>query len=207
MHRCNSLCMFLLALVEEYRVTVKESHCILEDLEPDRTYSVWVMAVNCTGCSLPSEKAIFKTGMYIVWHLISVSFRFLVKFLSILLLKQIKLICLVHLVDSRQFTVFLLKDSSIIAPERKFGSIQIWRCLQSQVLHITNFSSEWAAVLQRSSGKSTLLLSATASPVENAESSCLVLPLCLPPKYIYVTLIKWLTLQGEACSTEVTCHV
>uniref|UniRef100_A0A8B9CZH9 Cardiomyopathy associated 5 n=1 Tax=Anser brachyrhynchus TaxID=132585 RepID=A0A8B9CZH9_9AVES len=50
------------ALVEEYRVTVKESHCILEDLEPDRTYSVWVMAVNCTGCSLPSEKAIFKTA-------------------------------------------------------------------------------------------------------------------------------------------------
>ncbi|NWU92891.1 CMYA5 protein, partial [Upupa epops] len=50
------------ALVEEYRVTVKESHCILEDLEPDRSYSVWVMAVNSTGCSLPSEKAIFKTA-------------------------------------------------------------------------------------------------------------------------------------------------
>ncbi|NXF54112.1 CMYA5 protein, partial [Oceanites oceanicus] len=49
-------------LVEEYRVTVKESHCILEDLEPDRWYSVWVMAVNGTGCSLPSEKAIFKTA-------------------------------------------------------------------------------------------------------------------------------------------------
>ncbi|NWH44082.1 CMYA5 protein, partial [Fregata magnificens] len=50
------------ALVEEHRVTVKESHCILEDLEPDRCYSVWVMAVNCTGCSLPSEKAIFITA-------------------------------------------------------------------------------------------------------------------------------------------------
>ncbi|NXR57905.1 CMYA5 protein, partial [Rhadina sibilatrix] len=50
------------ALVEEYRVTVKESHCVLEDLEPDRCYSVWVMAVNGTGCSLPSEKAIFKTA-------------------------------------------------------------------------------------------------------------------------------------------------
>ncbi|NXN95576.1 CMYA5 protein, partial [Rhinopomastus cyanomelas] len=50
------------ALVEEYRVTVKESHCILEDLEPDHSYSVWVMAVNGTGCSLPSEKAIFKTA-------------------------------------------------------------------------------------------------------------------------------------------------
>ncbi|NXU75091.1 CMYA5 protein, partial [Oreotrochilus melanogaster] len=50
------------ALVEEYRVTVKESHCILEDLEPDRCYSVWVMAVNGTGCSLPSEKMIFKTA-------------------------------------------------------------------------------------------------------------------------------------------------
>uniref|UniRef100_A0A669QG38 Cardiomyopathy-associated protein 5 n=1 Tax=Phasianus colchicus TaxID=9054 RepID=A0A669QG38_PHACC len=56
-------------------VTVKESHCILEDLEPDRCYSVWVMAVNCTGCSLPSEKAIFKTGMYIVLYLVTVSFR------------------------------------------------------------------------------------------------------------------------------------
>ncbi|NWX47859.1 CMYA5 protein, partial [Steatornis caripensis] len=50
------------ALVEEYRVTVKESHCILEDLEPGRCYSVWIMAVNSTGCSLPSEKAIFKTA-------------------------------------------------------------------------------------------------------------------------------------------------
>ncbi|NWZ67112.1 CMYA5 protein, partial [Acrocephalus arundinaceus] len=50
------------ALVEEYRVTVKESHCVLEDLEPDRCYSVWVMAVNGTGCSLPSEKATFKTA-------------------------------------------------------------------------------------------------------------------------------------------------
>ncbi|NXP82020.1 CMYA5 protein, partial [Ramphastos sulfuratus] len=50
------------ALVEEYRVTVKESHCILEDLEPDHCYSVWVMAVNGTGCGLPSEKAIFKTA-------------------------------------------------------------------------------------------------------------------------------------------------
>ncbi|NXI84660.1 CMYA5 protein, partial [Rhipidura dahli] len=50
------------ALVEEYRVTVKESHCILEDLEPDHCYSVWVMAVNGTGCSLPSEKATFKTA-------------------------------------------------------------------------------------------------------------------------------------------------
>ncbi|KAM8793341.1 uncharacterized protein ACNFOS_013292 [Eudromia elegans] len=50
------------ALVEEYRVMVKESHCLMEDLEPDRCYSVWVMAVNCTGCSLPSEKAIFKTA-------------------------------------------------------------------------------------------------------------------------------------------------
>ncbi|NWU85159.1 CMYA5 protein, partial [Onychorhynchus coronatus] len=48
--------------VEEYRVTVKESHCILEDLEPDHCYSVWIMAVNGTGCSLPSEKAIFKTA-------------------------------------------------------------------------------------------------------------------------------------------------
>uniref|UniRef100_A0A8V5GKA7 Uncharacterized protein n=1 Tax=Melopsittacus undulatus TaxID=13146 RepID=A0A8V5GKA7_MELUD len=56
LQQCN------MTLVEEYRVTVKESHCILEDLEPDHCYSVWVMAVNGTGCSLPSEKAIFKTA-------------------------------------------------------------------------------------------------------------------------------------------------
>ncbi|XP_076995443.1 cardiomyopathy-associated protein 5 [Tamandua tetradactyla] len=49
-------------LVEEYRVTVKESYCIFEDLEPDRCYQVWVMAVNFTGCSLPSERAIFRTA-------------------------------------------------------------------------------------------------------------------------------------------------
>uniref|UniRef100_A0A6I8NZ63 Cardiomyopathy associated 5 n=1 Tax=Ornithorhynchus anatinus TaxID=9258 RepID=A0A6I8NZ63_ORNAN len=50
------------ALVEEYRVTVKESYCVFEDLEPDRCYEVWVMAVNFTGCSLPSERALFKTA-------------------------------------------------------------------------------------------------------------------------------------------------
>ncbi|XP_069819137.1 cardiomyopathy-associated protein 5 [Dendropsophus ebraccatus] len=49
-------------LLEEYRVTVKESFCILEDLEPDKCYSVWVMAVNYTGCSLPSDKSIFRTA-------------------------------------------------------------------------------------------------------------------------------------------------
>ncbi|XP_056378955.1 cardiomyopathy-associated protein 5 [Hyla sarda] len=49
-------------LLEEYRVTVKESLCILEDLEPDKSYSVWVMAVNYTGCSLPSDKSIFRTA-------------------------------------------------------------------------------------------------------------------------------------------------
>lgn len=47
---------------EEYRVTVKESYCVLEELEPDRTYKVWVMAVNYTGCSLPSAKLAFRTG-------------------------------------------------------------------------------------------------------------------------------------------------
>ncbi|KAM4707336.1 cardiomyopathy-associated protein 5 [Discoglossus pictus] len=49
-------------LLEEYRVTVKESFCILEDLEPDKCYSVWVMAVNHTGCSLPSDKTAFRTA-------------------------------------------------------------------------------------------------------------------------------------------------
>ncbi|XP_036618475.1 cardiomyopathy-associated protein 5 [Trichosurus vulpecula] len=49
-------------LVEEYRLTVKESYCLFEDLEPGRCYQVWVMAVNFTGCSLPSERATFKTA-------------------------------------------------------------------------------------------------------------------------------------------------
>ncbi|XP_040584920.1 cardiomyopathy-associated protein 5 [Mesocricetus auratus] len=49
-------------LVEEYRLTVKESYCIFEDLEPDQCYQVWVMAINFTGCSLPSERAIFRTA-------------------------------------------------------------------------------------------------------------------------------------------------
>lgn len=80
-YECEVLCVcVLLALMEEYRVTVKESHCILEDLEPDRCYSVWVMAVNGTGCSLPSEKAIFKTGMYIFCHFIITTFRSLDQF-------------------------------------------------------------------------------------------------------------------------------
>ncbi|XP_053155592.1 cardiomyopathy-associated protein 5 [Hemicordylus capensis] len=49
-------------LVEEYRVTVKESNCVLEDLEPGHCYSVWVMAVNYTGCSFPSNKSTFRTA-------------------------------------------------------------------------------------------------------------------------------------------------
>lgn len=50
------------AVSEEYRVTVKESYCALEELEPDKTYKVWVMAVNYAGCSLPSERLSFRTG-------------------------------------------------------------------------------------------------------------------------------------------------
>ncbi|MEQ2282619.1 hypothetical protein AMECASPLE_002628 [Ameca splendens] len=50
------------AVSEEYRVTVKESYCVLEDLEPDRKYKVWVMAVNYAGCSLPSERLLFNTA-------------------------------------------------------------------------------------------------------------------------------------------------
>ncbi|KAK7811648.1 hypothetical protein U0070_022291 [Myodes glareolus] len=34
----------------------------VNDLEPDRCYQVWVMAINFTGCSLPSERAIFRTA-------------------------------------------------------------------------------------------------------------------------------------------------
>ncbi|XP_060617592.2 cardiomyopathy-associated protein 5 isoform X2 [Anolis sagrei] len=49
-------------LVEEYRVIVKESNCILEDLEPGHSYSVWVMAVNYTGCSFPTDKSTFRTA-------------------------------------------------------------------------------------------------------------------------------------------------
>ncbi|KAM4575970.1 cardiomyopathy-associated protein 5 [Odontesthes bonariensis] len=50
------------AVSEEYRVTVKESYCVLEELEPDKMYKVWVMAVNYTGCSLPSERLVFRTA-------------------------------------------------------------------------------------------------------------------------------------------------
>lgn len=53
---------------EEYRVTVKESSCVLEELEPDKTYKVWVMAVNYTGCSLPSDKLAFRTGQSHACH-------------------------------------------------------------------------------------------------------------------------------------------
>ncbi|RVE68232.1 hypothetical protein OJAV_G00090300 [Oryzias javanicus] len=47
---------------EEYRVTVKESYCVLEELEPDKMYKVWVMAINYSGCSLPSDRLIFRTA-------------------------------------------------------------------------------------------------------------------------------------------------
>ncbi|XP_046871338.1 cardiomyopathy-associated protein 5 isoform X2 [Hypomesus transpacificus] len=47
---------------EEYRVTVKESYCVLEDLDAEKGYKVWVMAVNYTGCSLPSRRLTFRTA-------------------------------------------------------------------------------------------------------------------------------------------------
>ncbi|KAJ8396574.1 hypothetical protein AAFF_G00016400 [Aldrovandia affinis] len=47
---------------EEHKVTVKESYCTLEELAPDRRYRVWVVALNYTGCSLPSEKLSFRTA-------------------------------------------------------------------------------------------------------------------------------------------------
>lgn len=61
------------AISEEYRVTVKESHCNLEELEPDKCYKVWVMAVNYTGCSLPSERLPFRTGQRDVQYCTDVS--------------------------------------------------------------------------------------------------------------------------------------
>lgn len=64
---------FSVAVSEEYRVTVKESHCNLEELEPDKCYKVWVMAVNYTGCSLPSERLSFRTGQWDVQHSANVS--------------------------------------------------------------------------------------------------------------------------------------
>ncbi|KAG1957091.1 cardiomyopathy-associated protein [Pimephales promelas] len=50
------------AISEEYRVTVKESYCNLEELDPNKCYKVWVMAVNYTGCSMPSERLPFRTA-------------------------------------------------------------------------------------------------------------------------------------------------
>lgn len=62
-----SMLLWSTAVSEEYRVTVKESYCVLEELEPDTTYKVWVMAVNYTGCSLPSERLAFTTGQSTHW--------------------------------------------------------------------------------------------------------------------------------------------
>ncbi|XP_059830006.1 cardiomyopathy-associated protein 5-like [Hypanus sabinus] len=46
---------------EEHKMAVKESYCVLDNLEPSRCYLVWVMAVNFAGCSLPSEKMMIQT--------------------------------------------------------------------------------------------------------------------------------------------------
>ncbi|XP_072452204.1 uncharacterized protein [Chiloscyllium punctatum] len=49
------------SVTEEYKMAVKESYCTLDNLEPNRCYLVWVMAVNFAGCSLPSEKVTVRT--------------------------------------------------------------------------------------------------------------------------------------------------
>ncbi|XP_078413645.1 cardiomyopathy-associated protein 5-like [Cetorhinus maximus] len=49
------------SVADEYKMAVKESYCTLDNLEPNRCYLVWVMAVNFAGCSLPSEKVIVQT--------------------------------------------------------------------------------------------------------------------------------------------------
>lgn len=141
--------MFLPALVEEYRVTVKESHCILEDLEPDRCYSVWVMAVNGTGCSLPSEKAIFKTGMYIIWCLI-ITWAF--DFYKLGVLRPIVAHSITETEETASFSPagrdnrsfpLLPKDSSVVAPGRKLEGIKIWRCFQSRASWLGQWGSTW----------------------------------------------------------------
>lgn len=72
-----SALMLSAVVSEEYRVTVKESYCVLEDLEPDKTYKVWVMAVNYTGCSLPSERLRFRTGQLSLFPFASLIFYFI----------------------------------------------------------------------------------------------------------------------------------
>ncbi|XP_078071108.1 cardiomyopathy-associated protein 5-like [Mustelus asterias] len=49
------------SIADEYKMAVKESYCTLDNLEPNRCYLVWVMAVNFAGCSLPSEKVVIQT--------------------------------------------------------------------------------------------------------------------------------------------------
>ncbi|XP_072372087.1 uncharacterized protein [Scyliorhinus torazame] len=49
------------SIADEYKMAVKESYCTLDNLEPNRCYLVWVMAVNFAGCSLPSEKVVVQT--------------------------------------------------------------------------------------------------------------------------------------------------
>ncbi|XP_067838404.1 cardiomyopathy-associated protein 5-like [Heptranchias perlo] len=49
------------SVTDEYKMAVKESYCTMDNLEPNRCYAVWVMAVNFAGCSLPSEKVTIRT--------------------------------------------------------------------------------------------------------------------------------------------------
>ena len=43
-------------------IKVKETHCTVEDLQPNAQYEFWVTATNTTGISPTSEKALYMTG-------------------------------------------------------------------------------------------------------------------------------------------------
>lgn len=114
---------------------------------------------------------------------------------------------------SSQSFPYFLRDSGIIAPERKLEGIEIWRCFQCWATWLWHKGSTLCiyllsvvAMLQGSSGKATWLLpAADPSPAHTGGDGCVF---CLSPIHLNTSMLHWfkvLIFQGEDCFTEVTC--
>lgn len=62
---CNDTKYFVFS-ISEHMLKVKETYCTITNLLPNTQYEFWVSALNASGISPPSERAVYVTGKCIL---------------------------------------------------------------------------------------------------------------------------------------------
>lgn len=60
-------CKCFFVVVSEHTLKVKETYCTITGLVPNTQYEFWVNALNASGISPPSERAVYVTGKNILF--------------------------------------------------------------------------------------------------------------------------------------------